>query len=178
MNAAPASTECPRVATLSDAAQVTLIRDNQISGALAALIHSARTSVLIVQYHFRPRKSPRTEMLDVLTALIDAADRNLAIRVLLNHQIAPRRWTPRHGTLYDRLKHPNIKIRHHDTAEILHSKLVVFDDRAVILGSHNYSEASFRTTKNVSVLIDSPSFARRLLLAYNPIWERATNAAR
>lgn len=159
--------------TLGDAAQVILVRDAQISGALCALVNAATTDVFIVQYHFRPRFRPTPEMSALLEGLQNAAARKVTIRVLLNHPHGARRFTPRHGHLYQLLAAPGITIRHHNSAQILHTKLTVVDAHAVLLGSHNYSEPSFRTSKNVSVLIHSPSFAARLLAAYAGIWAGA-----
>ena len=176
MNARPSALPEPSTRpTLGDDAQVVLLRDNQIAGALTALVNAAAGAIFIVQYHFRPRFRPHPEMAGLLTAILAAAARGVAIRILLNHPHPPRRWTPRHGALYSRLRHDNIIIRHHNTSEILHTKLTVIDAHAVVLGSHNYSEPSFRTSKNVSVVIHSPSFALRLLNAYHRIWEDADN---
>jgi phosphatidylserine/phosphatidylglycerophosphate/cardiolipin synthase-like enzyme len=134
-----------------------IIQDAQIVPALVNLFASAQHEILILQYQFRASQKPRSQMKNVLIALRNAAHRGVKVTILLNKPDRPRRPGPGHGALALWLKHPNITILHHTRKEILHVKAAAIDRTALILGSHNMSQASFATSRNISVLIEDPT---------------------
>lgn len=140
--------------------QITIIQDARIVPALCDLFAGARREIIILQYQFRAPEQPRTPMLRVLTSLRLAAETGVGITILLNKPDRPRRPGPSHGALSTWLNHPNICILHHTRKEILHVKAAAADGERLILGSHNMSQASFASSRNISVLIeDQPTVA-------------------
>lgn len=160
----------------SDCSNVALVLDYQMADCLAAAFADARADIFIVQYQFRITQNPRPEMRRVIHALRAAADRGIPVRILLNHPVAENQQRQDHGTLFTTLQHPNVAIRHHTSQRILHSKLTVIDGALTILGSHNYSQPSLATSRNLSVIITAPSMAQRILRVYNQIWLEASVA--
>lgn len=136
---------------------INIIQNGRIVPALCELFHNAQREILILQYQFRAARNPRPQMLKVLSALRTAADRGVKITILLNKPDRPRRPGPGHGALATWLNHPNITILHHSRKEILHVKAAAADRAALILGSHNMSQASFTTSRNISLRIEDPS---------------------
>jgi phosphatidylserine/phosphatidylglycerophosphate/cardiolipin synthase-like enzyme len=161
--------------TLTDCANLILVRDYQYTAAVTGIIGLAAHDLLILQYQFRASHRPSKEMQSILDAIRAAADRQVNVRILLNHPHQTRHRETSHGRLYDELKHPNVIIRHHDSAQVLHAKLLIADERYILLGSHNLSEAALSTSLNASVIIDAPTLALRMLRVYAPIWDRAQN---
>lgn len=161
--------------TLTDCANLVLLFNHHIVPALASLFQCAKRDIFVVQYHFRPGTRPRREFAQILDALLAAADRGVRVRILLNHPRQPRTRPASHGSLYADLEHPGIKIRHHRDSQVLHSKLSIIDEEVTVMGSHNYSQPSFSTSQNVSVIIQAPTFALRVLRVYDELWETSTN---
>jgi phosphatidylserine/phosphatidylglycerophosphate/cardiolipin synthase-like enzyme len=117
-------------------------------------------------------------MLRVLMALREAADRGVKVTILLNKPDRPRRPGPGHGALATWLKHPNITILHHTRKQILHVKAAAIDRSALILGSHNMSQASFTTSRNISVQIEDPSTLEDFFKATRPLIQDALHGPR
>jgi phosphatidylserine/phosphatidylglycerophosphate/cardiolipin synthase-like enzyme len=157
---------------------INIIQDARIVPALVDLFASAHHEILIIQYQFRAALKPRPQMLKVLFALRDAADRGVKITILLNKPDRPRRPGPGHGALATWLKHPNIIILHHSRREILHVKAAATDRSALILGSHNMSQASFTTSRNISVRIEDPSTLEDFFRATRQLVQDGLHGAR
>lgn len=134
-----------------------LIQDAEIVPKLVALIDGAEHSILILQYQFRAPLRPRAPMKRVLDALLRAAARGVQITILLNNPNRPKRPGPPHGAIRTWLSHPAIKILHYAGDQILHTKLAIADHARILLGSHNLSQQSFTSSRNISILTDDPA---------------------
>jgi phosphatidylserine/phosphatidylglycerophosphate/cardiolipin synthase-like enzyme len=154
---------------------INIIQDARIIPALCELFASAKEEILILQYQFRAARRPRSPMLRVLTALREAADRGVKVTILLNKADRPRRPGPGHGALLTWLQHPNIKILHHTRKEILHIKAAAADRAALILGSHNMSQASFSSSRNISVRIEDRRTLDQFFTCTAPLIKAASN---
>lgn len=155
--------------------RATFIQDAQIVRALELLFNSAQNEIIILQYQFRAAMNPRPQMTKVLNSLTDAARRGVKVTILLNRPDRPRRPGPGHGALAKFLNHPNIRILHHTPKEILHVKAACADQHLLILGSHNLSQASFNTSRNISVFIEDAATVRAFLLVARPLIDGASN---
>jgi phosphatidylserine/phosphatidylglycerophosphate/cardiolipin synthase-like enzyme len=136
-----------------------LLQDAEIVPALIALFDSAEHSIIILQYQFRAPFRPRAQMRAVLDALLRAAGRGVQVTILLNNPNRPKRPGPQHGAIRTWLSHPAIKILHYAGDQILHTKLAIADHARILLGSHNLSQQSFSSSRNISILTDDPAAA-------------------
>ena len=117
-------------------------------------------------------------MLRVLTSLRLAAENGTKVRILLNKPDRPRRPGPSHGALAAWLNHTNISILYHTRKEILHVKAAAADGERLILGSHNLSQASFTSSRNISVLIEDQATVSDFMRAAELLICQAGHAAR
>jgi len=63
------------------------------------------------------------------------------------------RWLEKHG----------VRVWYDSPGTTTHAKLLVADRRRVLVGSHNLTHAALRYNHEVSLLIDSPDLAGKLI---------------
>lgn len=152
-----------------------LIADSQIVNALCEMADQASSSLIFLQYQFRVPFHPRGPMRRILASLLRAAERDVQIIILLNNPNRPKRPGPSHGAIRQYLAHQNIKILHHEGDQILHTKLCIADYSRILLGSHNLSQQSLSTSRNLSILTDDQEVTQRATTIALALIKRAHN---
>jgi phosphatidylserine/phosphatidylglycerophosphate/cardiolipin synthase-like enzyme len=137
-------------------AQVADISDRKYEPALQELIDSARQSIVMSMYIFKPNTAPVKKLSD---SLLSARKRGVAIELYFNTQFDSneeryildycKELIDAGAKVY--LTVPSIK---------LHDKLIIVDGRYVIDGSMNWSVSAFRTNYGSVVVVDSPGLAK------------------
>ena len=149
-----------------------IITNAGYTAAAIGLADRAKDTLLVIQYLFVmddpiSRPTPR-----IARALMNAADRGVAVSILLNrfsHGRAARDAGRRRPV---GLQHDNIDLRYHTSGSVLHCKIIVADELAVLFGSHNLSHWSLTRSHNLSMLIVDPTTARAIVGLYRPLFER------
>ncbi|HOK40735.1 MAG TPA: phospholipase D-like domain-containing protein [bacterium] len=62
--------------------------------------------------------------------------------------------------VYDLLKNYNINVRFNHNEKIMHTKLVIIDNEKIFCGSHNWTNSSFNTNREVSIYCKSSELAK------------------
>ena len=83
-----------------------------------------------------------------------------------------------HRPAIDRLQRDRIAVRVDDSDKLLHSKVIVIDDRTVVLGSHNWTAGSYFGFDDLSFLISSEEICRQQRRRFNELWRRGEPAPR
>lgn len=96
--------------------------------------------------------------------LIDAAERGVAVRVVLEDRKLSENYRA-----YSMLQAAGIEVRFDGPASLLHSKLIVIDGHICIVGSTNWSRAALRDNHEVALLVESRELARELLATFDDI---------
>jgi len=107
----------------------------------------------------------------LIGALIEAKKRGVEVEVILDQNVdfVQRRhasdWETKIKSTraYKRLKEAGIKVYYDEPARYTHAKCVIIDKKIVILGSTNWTEASFDNNIETSVLINSEKLAEEIL---------------
>ncbi|TAM42068.1 hypothetical protein EPN54_01420 [bacterium] len=135
-------------------------------------IAKAQKSINVVMFAMessltRPDSKPNK----LIDALIGAKNRGVDVEVILDQNVdfVQRRnvndWENKIKSTraYKRLKEAGIKVYYDEPARYTHAKAVIIDKRIVILGSTNWTEASFDNNIETSVLINSTKLANEIL---------------
>lgn len=136
------------------------------------LIGTARARVTVALYVARVDDGGPVEHL--LRALVAAARRGVEVRMVLDRG---RDWRtgepdPKHEEVAAYLGRSGVRVVLDEPARTTHVKVLVVDDRHVVVGSHNWTRSALTTNREWSLLIDDPVIAAEIQfeLATLPGW--------
>ena len=146
---------------------------------LPRLIGQAHDRIDVCMFHIA-MPSEKHPTARVLKALGNARRRGVTVRVLVDRD---RERDPYLSTIInrpaiDRLQRDRIAVRVDDSDKLLHSKVIVIDDRTVVLGSHNWTAGSYFGFDDLSFLISSEKICRQQRRRFNELWRRGEPAPR
>lgn len=139
-----------------------------VKDALAEAKEAIKVVMFTIESSAYKQKSKTNQLIDTL---IEAKKRGVDVEVILDQNVdfVKRRhssdWETRIKSTraYKRLKDAGIKVYYDEPARYTHAKAVVIDKKIVILGSTNWTEASFDNNIETSVLINSEKLAEDIL---------------
>jgi len=109
---------------------------------IIALIDSAETSIDIEMYVFTSR--------DVIEALERAKNRGVRIRIIIERSTIGGS----NAETFQELASKGFNIRYASSSyKLTHSKFMVVDGKAVLVGSHNFSNSALYKNREASVII-------------------------
>jgi phosphatidylserine/phosphatidylglycerophosphate/cardiolipin synthase-like enzyme len=129
----------------------------------------ARTRIWLTMFVIRceadpDQAAPDDPVMALMRALADAKQRGVDVRVCLDlgrdretgeiedkHVIA-QQWLEKHG----------IRVVLDEDSLTTHAKVVLIDDRWVVLGSHNWTRSAMVMNREASVVIDDTGMVQRL----------------
>ncbi len=79
------------------------------------------------------------------------------------------------GAEYATLKRAGVDILEDGNCYILHSKLMIIDNKTVVMGSYNYTDAANKTNDENVLIIDDPALAKNYISEFNRIYKQAQN---
>ncbi len=150
-------------------AEVTDISGTKYFPAVKKAISKAQKSIKVVMFTVESslirQDSKPNQLID---ALIEAKNRGVGAEVILDQNIdfvKTFSWEAKIKSTgaYRRLKGAGIKVFYDEPARYTHAKCVIIDKKIVILGSTNWTEASFDNNIETSVLINSEKLAEEIL---------------
>lgn len=77
------------------------------------------------------------------------------------------------GGEYEGLTRAGVDILQDGNCYILHSKLFIIDDKTVVMGSYNFTDAANRTNDENLLIIDDPALAKNYIAEFNRIYKQA-----
>lgn len=151
---------------------VTPLPGQAFIGKLIDSINAAKYSVDIIQYQWRsyPGK-PDCKIQKLNRTIIARARAGLKVRVLLNKEGRGAHLTAINLKTAGFLRDAGVSVKFTRSFPTTHAKLWIFDDDAVILGSHNLSNRSVTVNNEASALIKSRATAVEFKRYFNLLWE-------
>jgi phosphatidylserine/phosphatidylglycerophosphate/cardiolipin synthase-like enzyme len=140
-----------------------------VAGGIATFLNEARESLDIALYDVRFETSAGGL---VLAALLAAAQRGVAVRLLYNvDHPGPIPVPPPPETRPEAIEALPVPTRGvAGIPDLMHHKVVVRDRKAVWTGSTNWTDDSWTRQENVVVTIDSPDLAYAYELNFEELW--------
>lgn len=124
------------------------------------MIQNAKISIDILMFHWAfYQKDLSCEVSQINLALLNAHKRGVRVRAYCNMQ----------NTLRN-LRAIGIASKIYTGSGIMHAKLLIFDQKIALLGSHNFSQNAMCFNKEISILVDTPAEIEQLMLYFEALW--------
>ena len=116
-----------------------------------AMIDAAKQTIEIVVYDWRwYPDQPGHAVQQFNNALVRAVKRGVKVRAVVNA-----------GFIVPILNNVGIKARQTKDKRVVHTKLIIFDKKTIVIGSHNFTRNAFGSNIETSIAIDIPQNVTR-----------------
>ena len=151
---------------------VSFFENSQYYFELPKLFEEAEHSISVLMFHIAfPEQNHPTRIL--LDSLIQAHRKGVNVRVILDRD---RTTDPYHSTMINTqakeyLEAVGILCRFDTEERLLHSKVIVIDEKHVVIGSHNWSAGSYFQFDDLSFVISSSDYGLFMPRRFESIWQ-------
>jgi len=138
-----------------------LIFGSQFNKVVLPLLAQANDNIKIVIFDWRFESfDVKTEIGIFNNAIISAKNRGVNVRCVVNSK-----------TIAQRLNNLSINARVIESERLMHTKLLIIDDKKVVVGSHNYSQSAFSSNYELSVFFDAFFCEKELSDYFEIMWK-------
>lgn len=141
------------------------------------LARMARRSIDVLCYIFNCnlyKKSDKANL--IFLELKKSVSSHKKVRFILDF---PRIHKPNyHPNMFftRRFKEIGIDLRYFHSGTTQHAKLLIFDNKIAVTGSHNLTSRSVVSDNDISLLISDPTLVKTLIDYFSGIWENSIEA--
>jgi len=139
-----------------------LLTNEDYFPALLKAIDEAQSEIFISIFSFKAGVNENSYPDRIMGHLAKAVKRGVKVKVILettgrfdNELNSQNRQT---GKL---LEEKGVDVYFDSPRQTTHTKLIVIDQRLVLLGSHNLTQAALKYNNEISILLDRPDLAKR-----------------
>jgi phosphatidylserine/phosphatidylglycerophosphate/cardiolipin synthase-like enzyme len=140
------------------------------------LIQAATQTIDIIMYEWKwytHEKAGGVEKFNL--AIQNAARRGVKVRVLMNIESMGHAITKINTHTEQFLRLAGVEVKFGQIGVATHAKLLILDQRTLILGSHNISKGSFSRNQEASVVIEGGEAIRPYIDYFGLLWQTMNN---
>ncbi len=138
-----------------------LLKDREYFPALIAAIDGAKSEIIMSFFLFKAGVHKNSYPDRVLSHLVLAAQRGVNVKVLLeNSGGRDQNIDAENRKTKQLLNAKGVEVYLDSVHVTMHTKLVVIDQRLVLLGSHNLTQSALKYNNETSIMINRPELAR------------------
>ncbi|MBE9537139.1 MAG: helix-hairpin-helix domain-containing protein [Proteobacteria bacterium] len=127
-------------------------------------ISRAESSIVISIFLFKTSQYPSNKANMLMAALGKAAERGVNVSVFFERGKSDGdSVSVANKNSADRLAAMGVSVSFDSPERTTHTKVAVFDEKTVIIGSHNFTHSALKYNNEVSVKINSPAFSKKVL---------------
>ncbi len=147
------------------AEEARLLLGREYFDVLHQAIQEAEDSVWVKMYYVAMKPDdPDNPVTILVNDLVDARKKGLDVRVILENRLFDKNYNAYHA-----LANGGVWVRLDSSISLLHSKAVIIDKELLFIGSANWSKSAFYSNDEVSILLESPKLASRLIEEFRKI---------
>ncbi len=159
----------PPSGVMTGTGAISLLPNKEYYKELRRAIGEARHSIDMAMFIFKITDSPKNRAVKIMNELIAARERGVKVRILLDRSGHDGGITRENERVAEKLRANNIDVSLDTKSKTTHSKIVIIDSRLVFLGSHNLTNSALGRNYELSLMIDNPELAAKLLKYLNGI---------
>ena len=133
--------------------------DSIINNVIINYINNSKKYIYIPTFFITDKK--------ILSALIDAHNRNVEIKIITDATSAASKYT-----IHKQLRNEGILVKTENFAGKMHSKSLIIDDKYAIIGSMNLTSSGNKRNDENIVIIDSEKIAKYMKSTFIHLWNK------
>jgi phosphatidylserine/phosphatidylglycerophosphate/cardiolipin synthase-like enzyme len=139
-----------------------LLKNRDYLPALITAIDEAQSEILMTFFLFKAGVHKNSYPDIVLAHLAGATKRGVKVIVILENSGGhDYKLDAENYQTKQLLEKKGVAVYFDSPYKTTHTKLIVIDQRLVILGSHNLTQAAMKYNNEISILLDNPELAKR-----------------
>lgn len=156
---------------MGEKAEIVFLTRNYLQVVLQKIQGAVRT-IYLTNYlaHVNPRKKSGS-CWKILEALKKKNRRGVDIRILVNGYLSNAKMKLYHKNFISHVHRMGIPYRIYRGGKCIHAKLMIFDGREILIGSHNLTETSTKNNIDTSVLIKDEIFGESVQEFFLDLYE-------
>ena len=141
---------------------IQVISGRDFPAVVIPLIENSKNSIDIVVFDWRwYGADPGASVQLFNQAIVRSTRRGVKVRAITNAQ-----------DIINILNKNNIEAKKVICTKLMHSKLMIIDQKIFITGSHNYTQSAFHLNVELSVLIKDEPHCEPFIDFFNNLWQR------
>jgi phosphatidylserine/phosphatidylglycerophosphate/cardiolipin synthase-like enzyme len=143
------------------ACSAVLLKNQEYFPALINAIDEAKSEIFVSIFLFKAGVNKNSYPDTIVEHLAQARKRGVKVMVILENSGGhDRKLDEENGRTREILTGYGVEAYYDSPRKTTHTKLVVIDQRFVMLGSHNFTQAALKHNNEISILLDQPYMAR------------------
>lgn len=157
-------------------AKITPIIGTTYADVVVPLINQATQTLEIMMYEWKWYTHEAAGGVEKFNlAIQNAARRGVKTRVLLNIESMGHAITKINSRTEQFLRLAGIEVKFGQIGVATHAKLLIFDQRFMVLGSHNISKGSFSRNQEASIVVEGGEAIRQYIDYFALLWQQTNN---
>lgn len=148
-------------ASTSSDCDITILNDREFFPALIKNIDSAKKEIIFSVFSFKTTSKTGSFPDKIVESLVIAVKRGVDITVILEDGKKTDDVFSANLETARKLKTAGIKVYFDSEKKTNHTKLYLFDETQVIVGSHNLTQSALKHNSEASILINSPKITKK-----------------
>lgn len=136
------------------------------------ILQAASSKIEVMMYEWKWYTHEQAGGVEKFNLAIQAASRRgVKVRVLLNIESMGHAITKINARTEQFLRMAGCEVKFGNIGVATHAKMLIVDDRILVLGSHNISKGAFTRNQEVSIVIEGPDAVRVFIDYFRLIWD-------
>lgn len=134
------------------------------------LLRGANSSILIIMYEITKSSDSLSNIEQLKKNLTDKAKEGIAVKVILEYSNYNTSLNQYNSDAKILLENGGVEVKFDNDMIITHSKLIIVDDNAIVIGSANWSNSALDNNNETSIIIDDFNINSTYTNYFNSLW--------